>query len=84
MEVDTYREEKERRIKDTAVFLMGRGEARSPENMESLYASVQSLGMEEDYDIPFTDWKGVGEYQDSVEPTSLSANFATVFSEVAS
>ena len=69
MEVDTYREKKERSIKDTAVFLMGGGEARSQQNMLSSYASVQSLGMEEYCDITFIDWKGVDEYRDSVEPT---------------
>ena len=52
--------------------------------MEALYASVQSLGKEEEVGITFTSCKGVDEYQDPVEPTSLSANFAAVFPDVAS
>ena len=53
-------------------------------NMEDLYASIRSQGMEEEYDIRFPDWKGVDDYQDFVEPTSLSANFAAVFSDLLS
>ena len=66
------------------VLLKGGGEDTNLENMEALYASVHSWGTEEDDDIPFTSWKGVGEHQDPVEPTSSSANFATVFLEVTS
>ena len=40
MKVDIYREEKERRIKDTEVLLTGAGEDTNLENMETLYASV--------------------------------------------
>ena len=40
--------------------------------------------MEEEKDIYFPYWKGVDEYQDLVDPTSPSANFAAVFLEVAS
>ena len=34
------------------------------------------------YNIPFTDWKAVDEYQYPIESTSLSANFAAVLPEV--
>ena len=37
--------------------------------------------MEEEDDIPLPSWKGVNEYQDPVDPTSLSANFRAVFPE---
>ena len=52
--------------------------------MEALYESVRSWGTKEGEEIPFTPWKGVDEYQEPVEPTSLSANFSAVFLEVAS
>ena len=39
--------------------------------------------MEEDGETPLTSWKGVDEYRDPVYPTSLSANFADVYTEVA-
>ena len=52
--------------------------------MEALYASIWSWGTEEEDDIHLLYWKGVYEYQDPVEPTSLSANFDDVFPEVAS
>ena len=64
------------------VFPIGGGEATNPENVEALHASVQSWGMEEEYDIPLTYWKVVDEYRDAVDPTSLSANFVAVFLEV--
>ena len=64
------------------VFPPGGGEAINPENIEALYSSVRSWGTEEEGDIPFTSWKGVDEYQDLFDPTSLSANFADVFLEV--
>ena len=65
-------------------FPSGVGEAITPENMEALYASIQLWAMEEEYDIPFSIWKGVDEYQEPLDPTSLSANFAAMFLEVAS
>ena len=61
------------------VFLTGGGEATNPENMEALYASVRSWGTEKEYYIPFEEWKEVDEYLYPVDPNSLSANFATVF-----
>ena len=66
------------------VLPTGGGESTNPENMGDLYASVRSWGMEEEYDIPFPDWKGVDEYRDPVDPNSLSAKFAAVFPELAS
>ena len=66
------------------VLPTGGGEATNPENMEALYASVRSWGTEEEGDIAFQSWKVVYEYQDPVDPTSLSANFGAVFMEVAS
>ena len=64
------------------VIPTGGSEATNPENTEALYASVRSWGTEEEGETTFPYWKGVEEYQDSVEPTSLSANFAAVFPEV--
>ena len=52
--------------------------------MEPLYAYVKSWVTEEQYDIPFPSWKGVGEYWGPVDPTSSSENYADVFPEVAS
>ena len=52
------------------------GEATNPKTMEDLYASVRYWGTEEEDDIHFPDWKGVDDYRDSVDPKSLSANFA--------
>ena len=40
--------------------------------------------MEEEDDVPFTDWKGVDEYQKPIEPTSLSDNFVAMFPEAES
>ena len=54
------------------VLPTGRGESKNPENMEALYSSVWSWGEEEEEEITFTSWKGVYEYRDPVEPTSLS------------
>ena len=51
--------------------------------MEALYTSVRSWGTEEYKNIYFPSWKGVDEYQDPVDPISLSSNFADVFPEVA-
>ena len=65
-------------------FTKGGCEATNLENMEALYASIRSWGMEEEGNIPFPSWKGVDEYRDPVDPTSLSANFAAVFLEVES
>ena len=63
------------------VFPTGGGEATKLENMGALYASVWSSGTEEEDKITFTDWKGVDEYRDLVDTTSLSANFTAVFPE---
>ena len=52
--------------------------------MEALYAYVQSWGTEEEDSIRFLSWKGVDDYQEPLDPTSLSANFADVFPELAS
>ena len=52
--------------------------------MEALYESVRSWVREEDDNISFPSWKGVDEYRDPVDPTSLSAKFMAVFPEVAS
>ena len=49
--------------------------------MEALYESIWSWVTEEDYIIPFTDWKVVDEYHDTVYPTSLSDNFKAVLLE---
>ena len=48
---------------------MGENEAKILENMEDLYEYVRSWGMEEDYDISFTYWKGVVEYREPVDTT---------------
>ena len=40
--------------------------------------------MEEEDEIYFPTWKGVGDYRDPIDPTSLSANFEDVFPEVTS
>ena len=50
------------------LFPTGVGECTNLENMEALYASVRSWGTEEEYIIPFTDWNGVDEYRDPVDP----------------
>ena len=84
MKVDTDRNEKERRIKYTVAFLMVEDETTNPEKTEALYESVRSWGMEEEDNINFTDWKGVDEYRDTVDPTSLLYNSAVMFTEVAS
>ena len=65
-------------------FPTGGGEATNPEKMEYLSAPIQSWGTEEEGYIPFQSWKGVDEYRYPVDPTSLSANFASVFPEVES
>ena len=59
--VDTDEEENERIIKDKAVFLIDGGEAKTTENMMALYSSIQSGGMEEEYDIKFPPWKVISE-----------------------
>ena len=82
--VDTDRRDKERIRKEKAVFPTGGYEAKNPEKMEALYAYVRSWGTEEESAITFTSWKGVDEYRYPVEPTSSSANFALVFTEVGS
>ena len=82
--MDTDREEKERRRKEKLVLPTGGGEATNTEKMETLYASVQSWGFEQEGNLPFLSWKGVDEYQYPVDLTSLSANFVAVFLEFAS
>ena len=72
------------RIKYMAILPTGGGEAIIMENMESLYASIQSWGTEEEDGINFPERKRVGEYRDPVDPTSLLANFAAVLLEVKS
>ena len=42
------------------------------------------MGYRKGDEIPFPTWKGLDEYREPVDPTSLSANFADVFPEVAS
>ena len=69
MKVDTDRNEKERRIKYTVAFLIVEDETKNPEKTEDLQESVRSWGMEEEDNINFTDWKGVDEYRDTVDPT---------------
>ena len=66
------------------VFPTGAGEATNSENMKYLYASLMLCGAKEEADITFLTWKGVDEYQETVDLTSLSSNFAAVFPEVAS
>ena len=62
-------------------YRRGKVEATSPENMEFLYASLRSWGMEEEDDITFSEFKGFNEYRYPVDPTSLSANFAEKYIE---
>ena len=81
--MDIVGKENARSRKDKVVFPKGGGEAINPENMEDLYESVWLWGMEEEDDIPFPPLKRVYEYRDHVDPTSLSANFADVFLELA-
>ena len=81
---DTVGEENDRRRKEKVVFPTGGGEAKNPENMEALYASVRSWCTEEEDGIHFPSCKVVDEYRDLVDPTSLSANFAAVFTDVES
>ena len=66
------------------VFPTGGGEATKSGNMETLYAYVRSLGMEEEYVNPFLNWKRVGEYRYPVVNNSLLDNFASVFLDVSS
>ena len=65
--MDTVGEENGR--KEKVVFSTDGGESKTPENMEALYASVQSWGTEEEDDVPFPTWKGVDEYWEPVNPT---------------
>ena len=81
---DTDGEERYRRRIYKVVLPTGGCKATNPENMEALYASVRSWGTEEEYGILFPTWKRVDNYRDPVDPTSLSSNFAAVFSEVSS
>ena len=57
--VDIVGEENERRRTEKVVLLTGGGEYTNPENMEALYASIQSWSTEEEDDILFPDCKGV-------------------------
>ena len=82
--MDTDGEEKHRKRKNKVVLLTGGGEATNLERREDLYESIRSWGTEEGYGIPFPYCKVYDEYQESVEPTSLSAKFAAVFMEVES
>ena len=82
--MDTVGEENNRRRKEKVVFLTSGGEATKPENMEALYASVWSWFTEEEDGTLLPNRKGVDEYQDPVDPSSLSDNFAAMFTEVAS
>ena len=66
------------------VLPIGGGEDTKPENMEALYAYIRLWGTEEEDNTPFPYWKGVDEYHELVERTSLSANFAAVFLEAES
>ena len=52
--------------------------------MKALYASLQSWGTEEEDNTNLPSWKGVDEYRDPVDPTSLSDTFEAVFLEVES
>ena len=54
-------DEKERKSKNMALFSTGGGDITCPENMEGLYASVWSWGMEEEVDLNFPYWKGFDE-----------------------
>ena len=80
----TDREENKRSRKEKVVFPTGIVEYTNPEKVEALYASIRSWVTKEEDATPFTDWKVVGEYRDPVDPTSLSDNFAAVFTEVTS
>ena len=57
MEVGIDEDEKDRKRKYMAIFSTGGGDVTCPENMEGLYASVWSLGMEEEVDLTFPYWK---------------------------
>ena len=67
-----------------AMLPTGGDEATILENMEALYASIRSLGTEEEDNITFPYWKVVDDYRYPADPNFLSANFAAVFLEVAS
>ena len=60
---------------------MGVGEATNPEKMEALYDSIRTCGTEEQDNTPFPSCKVVYEYQDTVDLTSLSDEFAALFPE---
>ena len=66
------------------VFPTGGGEATNLEKMEGTYESMQSLVTEEEDGITFPYWKGFDKYRYHVDPTLLSAKFASMFPEVAS
>ena len=82
--MDTDGQEKERIRKEKVVFPTSGGEATNTEKIEALYTSIRSRGTEGEDGIPFPSWKGVAEYRDPVDSTSLSANFADEFPEVES
>ena len=66
------------------VFPTGGGESKNLEKMEALYVYVRKWGMEEEDGIPFSSCKVVGEYWNSVDPTSLLDNYTTMFPELES
>ena len=82
--VDTDGEEKERRRRYKVVLLTSGVKSTNLENIEALYAYVLSWVKEEEEDVPFLTCKGVDEYWDPVETTSLSANFSDVFPDMSS
>ena len=53
--VEIVGEKNKRRRKEKVVFPTGGGEAKTPENVETLYAYVRSWGTEEEDDITFPD-----------------------------
>ena len=82
--VDTVWEENKGSKKRKVIFPTGRGESTKPEKIEALYAHVRSWGAKEENDIHFPEWRVVNQYRDPIGPTSISSNFAAVFTEVAS
>ena len=54
----------------------------TPESMAALYASVRTSEEDEVGFISYPEWKGVEEYHDPIDPSSLSANFADIFPDV--
>ena len=73
--MDTDGEEKYIIRNDKVVFPTGGYEVTNLEMMESFNASKQSWDTEEEDNTPFTYWKGIDEYRDPIDSTSLTANF---------